>query len=134
MTKRNADTFPRTVPEAESFAVEDQAFSLEALAVQQAKKRILLDQDRKRRDLAAVAEMMDCWTRLENEAYATIVNNRNQRLSATEQKLASCLSVMNQLAAAVTEMQGHLDIIAPKNGGSLAIADGDIVIIMRTRS
>ena len=107
------DAVPRTVPEGEPFAVEDQAFNLEALAVQQAKKRILLAQDRKRRDLAAVAEMMDCWTRLENTGYANALIRRNQELDALQHKLSQALSVMNQLAAAVTEMSAHMDIIAP---------------------
>ena len=105
----------KPVPSAvgEDFTIEDQTFKLEEIAFLQARKRQKQQENRRLRDLAEVAAMMDVWTRTENDAYAASIECKNNKLANLQEQCAKLNSLVNRMAYAVTEMQGYMDIIAP---------------------
>jgi len=107
--------------------VFDASFWLEKVAqMVDAKRKKVQDLSR----LAEVAELMDWWTRSENEAYAKTLDRMNLRLQEARVHESCLLSANNQMAAIIIELESYLDALRPQRARFHSIRQLDNGVLM----
>lgn len=101
-----------------TFTSEELAFLVDALGLDSVPEELMLIRDHRGRELGQVADLMDDWTRLENQAYHQCLIKKNAKLDGLEARVAQ---LENQLSDYITRLNRF-------SGGVLNAFPGRVIL------